>query len=532
LCLAGALLFHEFSPLIYHAQWSNRLNKGFDIWESNSEEGKSYIEQTFADARAANLPAGALVGLHRDYARFLYKEDEKEKGDQQIASAIALLPASPASGSGDADQLIHAYQERAWDSHQRWLLDHSKPSGESDQELSVSISEKSFGPEHEQTIYKMPTLAVIFADLGYEDKADKLIQKAVTISDTNPGASECAWFSYAMLARIRAVQHKYKAAAIAYSHGIDISKDQQQRNRVWEEFSTGLRQGQPPNSKTDELTKSLLMKDKFDELDRLGDKLVSLPTSTADGFWELDHMMDALAGGRTMNDSEYQQNVYDLSHWLSKNPHSPHARIALAQCHIYGAWNSRNRENGDVSADAKTFHDCLEKARMLLKADPGVLKKKTPVAYVALARLAVADGDKTTYLRLLNECHAKWPKYYCIDDWAVRFSLPHFFGQPGDVEKYIKSRSDAIFGKEGDVEYARLVWGNQDKIKNLFAKDSPIKWKRVKAGFKRIFAEYPHDMETRIGFMQLTFDSYDSDALLSCLDDFQSSVPPVATVKP
>jgi hypothetical protein len=100
------------------------------------------------------------------------------------------------------------------------------------------------------------------------------------------------------------------------------------------------------------------------------------------------------------------------------------------------------------------------------------------------------------------------------------------------VPKYIKARSDAISGKEGDVEYARLVWNNQDKIDNLFGKDSPIKWKRVKAGFKQIFAEYPHEMEARIGFMQLTFDSNDSDALLSCLDDFQSLVPPVATVKP
>jgi hypothetical protein len=65
LCLSGALLFREFSPVLYHAEWSNRLNRGFDIWQSNSEQGKSYIEQTFADARAANVPSGTLVGLHR-----------------------------------------------------------------------------------------------------------------------------------------------------------------------------------------------------------------------------------------------------------------------------------------------------------------------------------------------------------------------------------------------------------------------------------------------------------------------------------
>ena len=529
LCLAGAVLFHEFSPVLYHAEWSNRLNRGFDIWQSNSEQGKSYIEQTFADAKAANVPAGTLVGLHRDYARFLYREDEKELGDQQIASAISLSPASPAAGS-DADQLIHAYQERAWDSHTRWLDDHSKSSGENDQEQSVSISEKSFGPEHEQTIYKMPTLALIYADLGYEDKADKLIQKAVTVSNTNPGAYECKWFTYAILSRIRAVQHQYRAATIAYSQGIDVAMDQRQRNRVWEEFSTGLMQGQPSNSKINKLTKSLFAKEKFDELDQLGNKLASQQTSTANGFWELDNMINALSGGPDMSKEEYQQNVFDLNHWLLKNPHSVHARVALAQCHIFYAWTLRNREGYSPLKEAG-FQECISKARMILKADPDILKK-TPVAYVAYARVTVAEGDKPNYMKWVNECHTKWPTYYCLDDWVMRFSLTQFFGEPGDVEKFVKTRSDAISGKKGDMEYARLVWNNQDKMDDLFTPKSPIEWVRVKAGFKQIFAEYPHDMEARIAFMQLTFTADDSKALSSCLDGFQSLVPPVATVKP
>ena len=531
LIVAGALLFKEFAPMFYRAEWTGRMQRGFEIWASNSDQGKSYIDKTLADARTANLPPAALMGLYRDYAGFLYGEDEKEKGDQAISSAIALCPVQPTTDSFEADALVHAYQDRAWDSHRRFLIDRSKPPGDKDQELSVSISEKAFGPEHEQTIYKIPSLALIYADLGYKDKAEKWIQRAIKTSDTVAGANECAWFSYALLSRIRAVQHDYKGATIAYSHAIEIAKDQDQRNRIWEEFSTGLRDGQPSSSKTSDLTKSLLVKDKFDELDHLGDQLVSTPSSTANGLWELDLMMNTLDGGRSSDESRYRQNVFDLTHWLSKNPHSAHARVALAQCHIYNAWQARYRETGDSMENSKQFYERIKKAREVLKADPGILQK-TPVAYVAFARLAVADGDRLAYMKYLNECRTKWPTYYCLDDWGVRFALPHFFGKPGDAEKYIIARSNAISGKQGDEEYARLVWNNQDNLPPLFSPPSPIKWKRVQAGFRQIFNDFPHDMEARIAFIELTFVSNDSEALNSTFDGFQSSVPPIATAKP
>lgn len=525
--IAGFLLYNEIAPVIYQAQWSRRLTEGTELWKTDADAGKKLADKMFADARSQNLPTAAMMGLYKQYAEFLYQQDEKELGDEQISAGIALCKTAPTSNTLEADQLTHLYQDRGWDSHRRFLKDQKLPSGKEDQEQSVAVAEKAFGPDHEQTIYKIPTLAIIYADIGEKDKAEKTIQRAISAADTKPGAKECAWFAYAMLSRIRAVQGDYKAATEAYLHANSICADETQRGRCWEEYTTGLRQGQPDRDELERLAISLLNKENYDELDKIGDNFVSSKESLGDGFWKLDYFSTALDGKYNTKEKRYQQRALDLSRWLAKKPHSPIARVALAQCHIYNAWAVKLAESAPNKGADKLFHERITKAKELLNADPDI-SKKNPIADLAYLRIAVAERNREKFDQIIANSHKQWPDYYCLDTWVYKFLWPQWLGKKGDPDKFIVSRSDEIGGAKGDMEYARLVWQKQENIPDLFEDGSLLKWSRVKSGFKQIFAQYPQDIEPRISFIELTFRAHDQEAIKEAFDHY---VPTAKAIK-
>jgi tetratricopeptide (TPR) repeat protein len=414
LLLAGCILFAQYGPQIFAARWTDELHRGMEVSKNDSEKGKEMIDKTFVDARAANASVFTLMALHREYAKFLYNQDEKTEGDQQIEAVISQCKSDPAPNSPEADLLTHAYQDRGWDSHSRFLEGAFKDPGDKDQEKSVAVADKAFGPEHEQTIYKIPTLAVIYADLGLKDKAEKTMQRAVTATDTKDSAKECGWYVYALLARMKAVEQDYKAATQAFLHARKLANNDSQRDRIWSEFTTGLRHGQPDPDAVSKQTKSLIAKEQFAQLDKLGDQFRSAQTADANGFWKLDTFYTALDGGRDLDQHQYEQRVYELKKWLAHNPRSTSARIALAQCHIFNAWVAKL----GGGRDERLFKVRLRDARSTMDADPD-LKNKCPMAYVVLVRLAVGETmDKNTFLKIVDECHKKYPTYFCIDTWA------------------------------------------------------------------------------------------------------------------
>jgi tetratricopeptide (TPR) repeat protein len=524
LFVAGIALFAQFGSHIFVARWMPQLHQGMELYKSDSEKGKLMIDKTFSDAAAANAPVATLMSLHREYAHFLYNQDEKEDGDAQIESAISLCKSDPAPNSAEADQLTHAYQDRGWDSHMRFLRDPSKPSGDKDQEMSVAVCEKAFGPDHEQTIYKIPSLAVIYADMNLTDKAEKAMQRAVTATDTKASAKECGWFVYALLARMKAVEHDYKAAMQAFLHARKIAINDSQRERIWSEFKIGLRHGYPDIEAASKQTASLIAKEKFAQLDQLGDQFRSSQAANADGLWNLDLFYSALDGGREFNETQYAQRVYELKRWLAQNPNSIAARIALAQCHIYNSWNARNQEGRE-----DLFRDRLKLARTTMDADPDIIKK-CPMASVVYVRLAVGEsGDKEKFLKIAADCHKRYPTFFCIDTWVCYFLMPQWYGTRLEVEQYIKSRADEISGARGDKVYAQLVWYEQDGLENIFTENSPIRWQRVKSGFKQIFIDFPHDADARIAFMEMAFKANDEASIASALAGYS---PAIASNKP
>lgn len=494
----GWVFFGQYVVLF---QWNDKLNKALEIAKSDSEKGRESVEQVLRDAANAHVAPDTMMGMHRSYANFLYLQDEVTRADEQIDKAIKLGEGEPPTNLGVADQLTHAWQDRATQHHFYWVTDPTKPDGAKDQEMSVKVAEAAFGPDHEQTIYKTAGLAKIYADIGRTADGDELIDRCVNAVETKDSARQCAWFVYAILAHNRAVEHKYKEALAAYFKGRGVSNDQQQSDRCWNEYIAGLRLHKDTENPLSKQTLALLSKGDFAELDRLGDKFLKEKTVYWDGYGPLETMMSSLELGPNLSDSEFNQMKLDLKTWLSKNPKSLIARSALATLHIDKAWSV----HGDSGEEAGSkFVDFMNDAKNILAASPGI-EDKCPAACVPMLRLTYLTQDKKELLRVNANVTKRWPDYFSIQKWTVRLLSSYLMGDEGDNVNYSTKRSDTIGGAQGDKLFARFAWFyyNNGGVERVFNAENPMDWDRIKRGFKQLFKEYPDEVEARIAFLTL-----------------------------
>ena len=501
----GWMLFGHYAVLFY---WNDQLNKALAVYKSSSEQGKPKIEAVFKAANDAKVAPDILMRMYRVYGMALYMQDEIDSGDEQIEKAIQLGKNEPATNYAVADQLTHAYQDRGWEHHYKWMNNRKAPDGAKDQEMSVKVAETSFGADHEQTISKIPSLAVINADLGNFSKADALIERCVKSVETQESSKGAAPFVYAMLARVRAVEHRYKDAIEAYFKCREVSPTDEQSNRGWDELMWGLKFGKEQKNPLMKQAGVLLNKGNFAELDRLAAKFIADKSETWNGYWNIDYLIVPLEFGCNVKETQYDQLRLDLGNWLAKNPHSLIARSALANLHIFRAWAIRDEDDGNK------FNSLIEEAKKTMAAEPG-LQDKIPNSYIPALRLTVASNDKAALLKTIQSGNKRWPTYFKLDLWAADFLSQDWLGDPGEQQKYVNNKADTIGGAQGDKFYARFAWHyfeNHEAYK-LFGKRGGFSWDRVEKGFRQIFKEFPDEKEARIAFLRLAlFAGKENDA--------------------
>lgn len=191
---------------------------------------------------------------------------------------------------------------------------------------------------------------------------------------------------------------------------------------------------------------------------------------------------------------------------MTKNPQSVAARLALADVYLKYAWLARGSGYADKVTDEgwKLFNERVSVAKDILDGDPAI-REKNPRAYVEYSTVALAQGmDKEEYLKMVDECHKRFPTYTNIDLNASYFLLPRWHGEEQDAQKYIVERADTIGGEAGDRAYAQMVWevGDMLDLDDPFGEGSLLKWDRTKAGFKQIFKMFPNDMKAKIEFIE------------------------------
>lgn len=521
LCLfVGALvvtwmLFGHYAVLFY---WNGELNKALIVAKKNSELGKQRVEAVLSEAKKANVPSDIIMRMYRVYGNHLIMEGETALGNAEFQKAIDIGTPEPSTNFAAADQLTHVYQDRAWNNHFEWLTDRKADDGAKDQEMSVKVAEKAFGPFHEQTIYKSPGLAVIYADLGQTKKADLLIQHCIDAVNTKDSAKQCGPYVYAMLARIRAVEHRNKEAIDAYFKCRETAANEEESGRGWTELLCGLRFNKPEDNIEYLTAKRLLNKNRFAELDQLAEQSIKRKDHYWTGYWKIDKLITALERDRHVDEVRYDQLKLDIGEWLKKYPQSVFAHCGLAGLNMNRARAIREHRDGGSGSQ---FNKLLEESRKALDAVPNI-QGKNPQAYVTLMRISYANGRRDELLKLIESGNKQWPTYMSISTWAYRFLSPEYLGREGENLKYIEKRADTLGGAEGDKFYAQIAWFLYDDFgegDELFGSGGKLKWERVERGFKQIFKEFPNDNEARIAFINLAFRADEEDAARHVFDD-------------
>lgn len=521
LTIAGAFILAPVWDYMFPPGWKKDFSRGVELWKEDHDKGEVVIKKAFADAEAAKAPIPLLMSMHRDYARVLYDWNEDRQGDEQIALAISICPKQPPKDSLEADLLTHAYQDRGWDKYNRFLHDRKRDSGEQDMEQSVLVAEKAFGPDHEQTIYKIPSLAVIYDDTGKHQQSDVLMKRAIDAATNVEGAKECAWFVHSREARICGLRHEFKKSVKEFVLANSLAKNEN-RKGILMDLDLGISQGDKSEAPLAMNVDNLFSKEKFAEIDKIADEMRKNQSLVSNGCWQLDEVYGKLEPNNYTSESDYTQHFFEYKKWRHDNPNSVTAKVSYAQSYVNYAWFARGGGYSDsVTQGGWTlFAERLKQAKAILDTDPSI-KSKCPRAYYVYAKIALGQSmPKDQYISLLDECHKKWPNYRVIDNSACWFFLPRWYGDEYETEKYINKRADQVGGAAGDERCAQMVWFIYPSLDSVFHGNSPLKWKRTQAGFQQIFSEFPRTINPRIAYIRLALLAHDDAAILKTFDNY------------
>jgi hypothetical protein len=204
----------------------------------------------------------------------------------------------------------------------------------------------------------------------------------------------------------------------------------------------------------------LLEEEKFKELDCIADTARSSKERFSGGMWKL-HILYA---GLEMpllhpTQQDWQAHLNRLKRWVSRNPDSITARVALAGSYVQFGWDARGDGYANtVSASGwKLFGERVAEAKRILEK-ASALPIKCPEWYVAMQTVALAQSwDGTKARALLEQAAAFEPAYYYYYRLYADFILPKWNGEPGDSEKFAAEAADRIGGEQGDATYFQIA---------------------------------------------------------------------------
>jgi hypothetical protein len=508
-----------FGPLLFKLLFPSAASRDFatgeKLFEEDVPQAMKYIDKAFSEA--GGLSAAERAWMRYKYATLFYRYHLADKAEEQTQKGIALCQSDVPSDPSEASALAHLYQQRGWEHHQGFLEDPKLDDGVKDQEKAVEIVRKRFGPNHPETISKTPTLALMYVDTKQTEKGNALMQTARTAVDTIPGVHSDEWYVYDMDARMKAVEHDYKGATRSFLRAWKIQGNENERRRIWSDFTNGLDQGRSPEWSDVAKASKLLAKSQFAELDAMADALRKSQKSYWDGSWALDAFYESVHGqdehgSLAPTEEDYTELLFEDRNWL-KRTKSATARVALANSLVNYAWWAQAW--GWTPAAAKANRERSAQAQQVLDSDPSV-GKKCPRAYRMYSKISVATNwDRAKYMKMLDECHRNWPNYHTVDQGAASYLVSCVDYDTG--LQFMKTRANQVGGSKGDELYAQLV----TYMRGAMAFGKSIDWPRVKAGYKQIFKDFPGSMAARQTYIDMALRAGDFDAAATAFDGFK-----------
>ena len=148
------------------------------------------------------------------------------------------------------------------------------------------------------------------------------------------------------------------------------------------------------------------------------------------------------------------------------------------------------REHPVEFNDMRTFQTRAKMAEdQLIEAKQ--LDTKCPRWYEVMLSVGMALGWKRSkYEQIFEEGFQLAPTYYHLSRAKVHYLLPQWYGEPGDIAKFINSVSERIGGDEGAIIYNELTGTLWPYYHGMTYGKAGLDSRKVKAGYqvlKRVY---------------------------------------------
>ena len=247
-------------------------------------------------------------------------------------------------------------------------------------------------------------------------------------------------------------------------------------------------------------TDPLLAAGNFAELDRIAAQLRSSKVQCANGTWHLRSFYEGFAMlSDYLPESAWTDRIATFQAWISQYPDSITPRVALAAVWKEWAWRARG---GTYASDVprkgwQLFEERLNEAAKVL-AEARDLEEKCPVWWSVSQQVALGQGwDRARYDRLFYDAIYFEPLYTGFYTNRNNYLLPRWFGRPGECAAFAEEAANKLGGDEGDILYARLVWGLHATgvLRNgSIVEAAGASWPRVRRGLEAILRRQPNSI--------------------------------------
>jgi hypothetical protein len=232
----------------------------------------------------------------------------------------------------------------------------------------------------------------------------------------------------------------------------------------------------------------LLIAGKYEELEKLAAEYRAMPKRLRGGNSFLYHFYPGL--GFVGKDDVYtsslpaKQKQVHLERWLTKNPESVAARIALATFWNDQGWDARGGRPAKYVSDEqwREFRGHLTTAkRHLSRVDPNL----DPYAYYLLSAIALGQSASRQELDLLYQRSIDaFPDFFHFYATRSNALLEQWFGEPGEVAALAKSVLEKPGGENGLIAYAYIAMPLLVNDANKVFNSTGLAWSSVRDGYK------------------------------------------------
>ena len=259
--------------------------------------------------------------------------------------------------------------------------------------------------------------------------------------------------------------------------------------------------------------RQLVMRGKFQELDRIAHEARSTKARFPGGFWKI-HIFYVGAsepeGKLNASDADWIQQIAQLERWTKQYPDSITAHVALAEAYDMWGWKARGGGYSDtVTEDGwKTLAERGQRALAVMN-EAEKLPEKCPEWFLEMLLLSrTQEWEAEQTIAMLKMAVEFEPDYYYYYRFQADSLLPKWGGEEGDAARFADDVADHIGGKNGDIIYFEIASSINCACSNQ-AKLNGMSWPRIQSGYKAVNEQFGESIYNVNSMALMSFQAFD-----------------------